>query len=69
MQENGEEDLSEWREQKGDDLYELVNFYKRGVIKLKRLSVELIETLDEPLTVNTNWGDVVALGPPFYRIL
>ena len=69
MWENGEEDLSEWSERRGDGLYQLINFYERGVIKLKRLLVELIETPDEPLTMNTNWGDVVALGPPFHRIL
>ena len=67
--ENGEEDLSERSKQRGDRLYQLVNFYERGVIKLKRLLIELIETSDEPLTVNINWRDVVDLGPPFHRIL
>ena len=67
--ENGEEDLSERSEQRGDNLYQLVNFYDRGVIKLKRLLIELIETSDEPLTVNVNLGDVVALHPPLHRIL
>ena len=69
MWENGEEDLSEWSERRGDGLYQLVNFFEGGVIKLKRLLVELIETSDEPITVNINWGDVVALGPPFHGIL
>ena len=69
MWENGEEDLSERSEQRGDGLYQLVDSYERGVIKLKRLLVELIETSDEPLTVDINWGDVVALPPPFHRIL
>ena len=69
MWENDEEDLSEWSERRGDGLYQLVDFYERGVIKLKRLLVELIETSDEPLTVDINWGDVVALPPPFHRIL
>ena len=69
MWENGEEDLSEWSERRGDGLYQLVDFYERGVIKLERLLVELIETSDEPLTVNMNWRDVVDLGPPFHRIL
>ena len=50
-------------------MYQLVNFYERGVIKSKRLLVELIETSDEPLTVDINWGGVVALPPPFHRIL
>ena len=54
MWDNGEEDLSEWSERRGDWLYQLVNFYERGVIKLKRHLVELIETSDEPLTVNIN---------------
>ena len=69
MWENGEEDLSEWSERRGDGLYQLVDFYERGVIKLKRLLVELIETSDEPLTVDINWGNVAALPPPFHRIL
>ena len=69
MWENGEEDLSERSEQRGDSLYQLVNFYEGGVIKLKRLLIELIETSDEPLTVNINWRDVVDLGPLFHRIL
>ena len=56
-------------ERRGDSLYQLVNFYERGVIKSKRLLVELIETSDEPLPVDINWGDVVALPPPFHRIL
>ena len=69
MWENGEEDLSEWSERRGDGLYQLVNSYERGVIKWKRLLIELIETLDEPLPVHINWGDVVVLSPPFHRIL
>ena len=69
MWENGEEDLSERSEQRGDSLCQLVNSYERGVIKWKRLLVELIETSNEPLIVNINWGDVVALPPPFHRIL
>ena len=67
--ENGEEDLSEWSEQKGDDFYQLANYYEKRVLKLKRLLVELIETSDEPLIVNINSEDLVALGPPFQRIL
>ena len=69
MWESGEEDLNERSEQRGDGLYQLVDFYERGVIKLKRLLVELIEILNKPLTVDINWGDVVALPPPFHRIL
>ena len=69
MWENGEEDLSERSEQRGDSLYQLVNFYERGVIKLKRLLMELIETSDKPLIVDINWGDVVDPPPPLHRIL
>ena len=67
--ENGEEDLSERSEQRGDVLYQLANYYEKRVLKLKRLLVELIETSDEPLTVNINLRDVVALPPPFHKIL
>ena len=52
----GEEDLSEWSERKGDDLYQLANFYEKGVVKFKRLLLELIETSDQPLTLPINWG-------------
>ena len=54
MWENGEEYLSEWSERRGDGLHQLVDFYERGVIKLKRLLVELIETSNEPLTMTIN---------------
>ena len=67
--ENGEEDLSEWSERKGEDFYQLANYYEKRVLKLKCLLVELIETSDEPLIVNINSEDLVALGPPFHRIL
>ena len=39
---------------KGDDLYQLADFYKKGVVKLKRLLVELIEISDQPFIVNIN---------------
>ena len=65
----GEEDLSEWSEQKGDDLYQLANFYEKGVVKFKRLLLELIETSDQSLTLPINWGDVVVLGPPFHKLV
>ena len=44
--EHGKEDLSEWSERKGDNMYSLANYYKKRVVKLKHLLVELIETLD-----------------------
>ena len=69
MWENEEEDLSERSEQRGDSWYQLVNFYERGVIKLKRLLIVLIETSDEPFTVTINWRDVLALPPAFHGIL
>ena len=50
-------------------MYQLANYYEKRVLNLKRLLEELIETSDEPLTVNTNWEDMVALGPHFHRIL
>ena len=67
--EHGQEELSEWSERRGGDLYQLPNFYEKGVIKLKRLLKELIETSDQPLTLPINWEDVVVLPPPFHRIL
>ena len=50
----GEEELSELSERKGDDLYQLANFYEKGVVKFKRLLLELIETSDQPLTLPIN---------------
>ena len=35
--EHGQEDLSEWSERKGDDLYQLANYYEKWVLNLKRL--------------------------------
>ena len=67
--EDGEEDLVEWNERKGDVLYQMVEFYEEGVVKLKHRLQELIETSDTPLTVNINWGGLRILGPPFQRIL
>ena len=55
MWENHEEDLSQWSEQKGGALYELGNYYEKRVLNLKRILVELIETLDEPFIVNINY--------------
>ena len=65
----GEEELREWSERKGDDLYQLANFYDKGVVKFKRLLLELIETSGQPLTLPINWGAVVVLGPPFHRLV
>ena len=69
MWEHAKEDLSECSGRKRDGLYQSASFYKKGVVKLKGLLVELIETLDQPLTVNINWKDMVVLGFPFHRIL
>ena len=51
MWDHGEEELSDWSEQKGDDFFQLVDFYEKGVIRLKRLLQELIET-----SVLVNYG-------------
>ena len=66
--EHGQEDLNEWSEGKGDDLYPLGNDYEKRVLNLKRLLKELIETSDQLLTLPINWEDVVLLGPPSHRI-
>ena len=50
-------------------LYQLADYYEKRVLNLKRLLKELIETSDQPLSLPINWEDVVALGPPFHRIL
>ena len=62
---HGEEELSEWSERKGDDLYQLANFYEKGAFKFKRFLLKLIETSDQPLILHINWEDVVVLGPLF----
>ena len=69
MGEHGEEDMSEWSDRKGDDLYQLINFYEKGAIRLKRLLLKSIETSYYPLTVDINWEDVVILGLPFNKLL
>lgn len=49
-------------------MYQMVEIYKEGVIRLKRRLHELIKTSDGLLTLNINWEDVEILGPPFHRI-
>ena len=66
--EHGEEDLIKCNERKGDGLYQMIEFYEVGVIKLKRRLHELIKTWDRPRTININWEDVGVLGSPFHRI-
>ena len=46
--EHGEEDLVEWKERKGDGLYQMVELFEEEVIKLKRRLQELFETSDNP---------------------
>ena len=65
----GKEELSEWSGGKGEDLHQLAKFYQNGVVKFKRLLLELIETSDQPLTLPMNWVDVVVLGPPFHKLV
>ena len=49
--EHGQGDLSEWSERKGDVLYQLVDYYEKRVLNLKRLLKDLIETSDRPVTL------------------
>ena len=67
--EHGEGALSQWSERKGDVLYQLAAYYEKRVLNLKRLLKELIETSDQSLTLLINLENVVAIGPPFHRIL
>ena len=67
--EHGQEDLNEWSEGKGDDLYPLGNDYEKRVLNLKRLLKELIETSGQPLALPINWEVAVVPPPPFHRIL
>ena len=67
--ENGEQDLVEWSEIKGDGLYQMVEFYEGIVVKLKRRLQELVETSDTPLTLNRKWEDEAILGTPFHKTL
>ena len=54
MWEHGEEELSEWSERKGHYLYQLGHFYKRRVIRMKRLLQELIQNSGHPVTLKIN---------------
>ena len=67
--EHGEGELSEWSESKGDVLYQLADYYEKRVLNLKRLLKDLIEALDQPLTLLINLENVAAIGLPFHRIL
>ena len=63
-------DLSEWSERKGDNLYQLANYYEKRVLKLKHLLVEPNETSGELLTVNKigkTWWLLVLLFTGFFE--
>ena len=62
-------DLSEQSERKWGVLYQLADYYEKRVLNLKRLLKEMIETSNQPLTLPINWDDVMALHPPFHKIL
>lgn len=66
---NGNEDLVEWNERKGDKMYHLVDLYDEEVVKLKRRLHELIQTSDELLTLRINWRDTETLVLTLYKIL
>ena len=66
---HGEGDLSEQSECKWGVLYQLADYYEKRVLNLKRLLKKLIEISNEPLTLPTNWDDVMVLHPPFHKIL
>ena len=68
MWEHDQEDLSEWSERKGDALYQLANYYEKRVLNLKRLLKEMIETLDQPLTLPINREGVFS-PLPFHKLL
>ena len=48
--------------------FQLVDFYEKGVIRLKRLLHEPIKKSDQHLIVNINWEDIRVLVPLFHRI-
>ena len=67
--EHGEGDLIERSESKGDVSFQLADYYEKRVFNLERLLKELIETLDQPLTLPINLEDMMVLHPAFQRIL
>ena len=55
--------------EKGAFFYQSCNDYEKRVLNLKRLFKELIETLDQPLTLPINWEVMVVLPPPTFHML
>ena len=65
----GREDFVEWNERKGNDIYRMIDQYEGEVIKLKRCLYALIQSSDEPLSLNINSRDLEEMRPPFHRLL
>ena len=50
-------------------MYQAAYEYEEQVVKLKRRLLDLVQSLDEPLSVPISWRDVEILGPPFHKVL
>ena len=66
---HGDEEMVEWSERKGDQLYSIVDFYEREAVKATDQLYELIRSLDVSLDLPINWRDAALLGPPWLRLL
>ena len=66
---SGRKYLVEWNERKGDAIYQMIDQYEGEVIKLKRCVYALIQSSDEPLSLNINSRDLEEMRPPFHRLL
>ena len=61
--------INEWNEGKGDLLYNVVELFKREVIKATDQLYKLIVSSDVLLILRVNRKDLEMLGPKFLRLL
>ena len=61
--------MVEWNEGKGDFLYNVVELFKREVIKATDQLYKLIVSSDVLLILRVNRKDLEMLGPKFLRLL
>ena len=61
--------MLEWSKRKGDQLYNIFEFYEREAVKVTQQLYELIQSSDGLLEFPINWRDMVMLRTPFLRLL
>ena len=63
------EEMVEWSERQGNQLYNLVELYEREAVKATDQLYELISSSGVPLDLPIDCGEAMLLKPPFLRFL